>query len=197
LYIRDQDATVLGDPNLAAGHDRPVTIDDDCWLGVNTVVMPGVRIGKGCVVGAGSVVSADLPPYSVAVGAPARVVKQRLDFKPPSGIRFDDRAHWPYFYSGVGLADHERRQGAADGGLLVAHRFSLALDVRAGAGIALEACSPQGALSLRHGTQIARIGTSFAPIRFSAEPDAFGQLAFDVEGSGTRWPVRLRFAGLE
>lgn len=55
---------------------RPVRIGDDCWIGGNTTIMPGVTIGKGCTVAAGSVVTRDVPDFSVAVGAPARVVKQ-------------------------------------------------------------------------------------------------------------------------
>jgi acetyltransferase-like isoleucine patch superfamily enzyme len=54
---------------------RKVTIGDDCWIGGQTVILPGVTIGKGCTVGAGSVVSRDIPDWSVAVGRPARVVK--------------------------------------------------------------------------------------------------------------------------
>lgn len=54
---------------------KAVTIGDDCWIGGNTTIMPGVAIGKGCTVGAGSVVTKDIPAFSVAVGAPARVVK--------------------------------------------------------------------------------------------------------------------------
>ena len=54
---------------------RPVVIGDGTWLGINVVVLPGVTIGKGCVVGANSVVTADLPDYSVAAGSPARVLR--------------------------------------------------------------------------------------------------------------------------
>ncbi len=54
---------------------RPITIGDDCWLGGGTIVCPGVSIGPGCVIGAGAVVTKDVPPYSLAVGNPARVVK--------------------------------------------------------------------------------------------------------------------------
>lgn len=53
----------------------PVAIDDGAWLGENVVVGPGVRIGKGAVVGANAVVLSDVPDHSVAVGAPARVVR--------------------------------------------------------------------------------------------------------------------------
>jgi acetyltransferase-like isoleucine patch superfamily enzyme len=54
---------------------RPVTIGPGTWLGINVAIMPGVSIGQGCVVGANSVVTRDLPDYSVAAGAPARVLR--------------------------------------------------------------------------------------------------------------------------
>ena len=55
---------------------EPVEIGDGAWLGQNVVVCPGVRIGRGAVVGANSVVNSDVPPRTLAVGAPARVVKE-------------------------------------------------------------------------------------------------------------------------
>ncbi|MBF2063650.1 MAG: acyltransferase [Calothrix sp. C42_A2020_038] len=54
-----------------------ITIEDDCWLGAGVKVLDGVTIGKGCVIGANSVVTKDIPPFSVAVGVPARVIKKR------------------------------------------------------------------------------------------------------------------------
>ncbi|MBU0952254.1 MAG: acyltransferase [Elusimicrobia bacterium] len=56
---------------------KKIVIEDDVWLGANVVVCPGARIGKGCVIGAGAVVVKDIPPYSVAVGIPAKVIKER------------------------------------------------------------------------------------------------------------------------
>lgn len=56
---------------------EPVTICDGAWVGLNTSIMPGVTIGEGAVVGAGSVVTKNIPPYCIAVGNPARVVKKR------------------------------------------------------------------------------------------------------------------------
>jgi acetyltransferase-like isoleucine patch superfamily enzyme len=53
----------------------PTVIGDDVWLGAHAVVTSGVTVGERCVVGAGAVVTADLPPRSVAVGVPARVVR--------------------------------------------------------------------------------------------------------------------------
>lgn len=56
---------------------KGITIEDDCWLGSGVKVMDGVTIGKGSVIGAGAVVTKDIPPYSVAVGVPAKVISQR------------------------------------------------------------------------------------------------------------------------
>jgi len=53
-----------------------IIIEDDCWIAANVVITAGVTIGKHCVVGAGSVVVKDIPPYSVAIGNPAKVVKR-------------------------------------------------------------------------------------------------------------------------
>ncbi|HWE92194.1 MAG TPA: DapH/DapD/GlmU-related protein [Pseudonocardiaceae bacterium] len=55
----------------------PVRIGPDCWLGVKSTVLRGTRIGRGCVLGAHAVVRGDIPDYSIAVGAPARVVRNR------------------------------------------------------------------------------------------------------------------------
>lgn len=64
---------------LQGCHYKPVEIGEDVWLGAHVIVLAGVKIGRGCVVGANSVVNRDLPPYVVAVGAPARIVRSRLD----------------------------------------------------------------------------------------------------------------------
>ncbi|KAK9370331.1 trimeric LpxA-like protein [Lipomyces kononenkoae] len=55
---------------------KPIAIGSDCWIGGNVTVLPGVTIGEGCTIGAGSVVTKDIPPFSVAVGSPARVIKK-------------------------------------------------------------------------------------------------------------------------
>lgn len=57
--------------------DQPVFIEDDVWIGSRAILLKGVRIGRGAVVGAGSVVTKNVPPYAVVVGNPARVVKYR------------------------------------------------------------------------------------------------------------------------
>lgn len=52
-----------------------VVIEDNVWIGENACIMPGVRIGKGSIIGANSVVTHDVPPYSLCVGAPARIIR--------------------------------------------------------------------------------------------------------------------------
>jgi len=65
-------------PSLSKGG---IFIADDVWFGAGVIVLDGVRIGQGSVVGAGSVVTEDLPEFSVAVGSPARKIKDRRDKK--------------------------------------------------------------------------------------------------------------------
>jgi acetyltransferase-like isoleucine patch superfamily enzyme len=63
-------------PSLAKGG---ISIGEDCWLGASVTVLDGVALGKGCVIGAGAVVIESLPEYSVAVGNPAKKIKDRRD----------------------------------------------------------------------------------------------------------------------
>ena len=58
----------------------PIHIKRGCWLGEKVVIMPGVTIGKKCIIGANSVVTHDVPDYCIAVGSPAKVIK-KYDFK--------------------------------------------------------------------------------------------------------------------
>ena len=91
----------------------PVTIGDNVWIGGNTVICPGVTIGSNCVIGAGSVVTKDIPDWSMAAGNPCRVIRKITDedkryyFKK---IPFDDEA-WEDIVSG--------KQTQALGGTLV------------------------------------------------------------------------------
>lgn len=54
-------------------------IGNDVWIGQNAVILPGVHIGDGAIIGADCVVGCDIPPYSIAIGNPARVIKKRFD----------------------------------------------------------------------------------------------------------------------
>ena len=55
----------------------PIIIGDDVWIGEKAIILKSVNIGKGCVVGAGSVVTKDIPPFSIAAGNPAKIIKVR------------------------------------------------------------------------------------------------------------------------
>ena len=79
IYSRNHKMERNGKPMCKQGFQdiKPVHIGNDVWLGRRVMIMPGVTIGDGCVIGAGAVVAKDIPPYSVAVGNPAKVVKTR------------------------------------------------------------------------------------------------------------------------
>lgn len=57
----------------------PIVLEDDVWVGTNALILSGVRVGRGAVVGAGAVVSRDVPSYAIVCGVPARVVRYRFD----------------------------------------------------------------------------------------------------------------------
>lgn len=78
----------INDPNHAT-FERPVVIENHAWIGSRAIIMPGVTIGRGAVVGAGSVVTKDVPPLAVVAGVPAKQIgtrkndlNYRLDFHP-------------------------------------------------------------------------------------------------------------------
>ncbi len=99
LPIREQERRLDAAGTLAAT-DRPVWIQDDCWLGVNAVVCPGVTIGKGSVIGANAVVTQDVAPNSVMAGSPAREIGRRLDWRPPAVLQADRPEDLPYLLCG-------------------------------------------------------------------------------------------------
>ncbi|MBC6110544.1 acetyltransferase [Pedobacter fastidiosus] len=66
----------------------PVYIENKVWIGEFVSIMPGVRIGEGSIIGAGSIVNKDIPKYTIAVGSPARVIK-KYDFEQKKWIKFD------------------------------------------------------------------------------------------------------------
>ncbi len=60
------------------GKNYSVVIEDDVWIGAHAILLSGAKIGKGSVIAAGSVVSTEIPPYSIVIGNPARVARSRL-----------------------------------------------------------------------------------------------------------------------
>ena len=57
---------------------EPVLIGDDVWIGTGAIILQGIQIGHGSIIAAGAVVTRDIPPYSIAMGTPARVTGSRL-----------------------------------------------------------------------------------------------------------------------
>ena len=78
-YKGDFQDSPLSTPNSRRLETKPIVIKDNVWLGEGVCVMSGVTIGFGCIVGASSVVTKNLPDYSIAIGAPAKVIK-KYDF---------------------------------------------------------------------------------------------------------------------
>ncbi len=161
---------------------RPVVIEDDCWLGINVVISPGVTVGRGCIVGANSVVTSDLPPYAIAAGSPAKIIRQRLAFEPKQSIRatIDDDA--PYFYSGfiqLGVMEAEAFElKRSRGGFLAKNKFSIVLAIREGDSIQLEIDSYENCMLTHAGiSQHVSVGSSV--IVFNALPELRGVLKFN------------------
>lgn len=59
-------------------NDQDVIIEGDNWIGMNTTILKGVTIGRGCIVAAGAIVTKSTPPYSIVAGVPAKVIKMRF-----------------------------------------------------------------------------------------------------------------------
>jgi acetyltransferase-like isoleucine patch superfamily enzyme len=63
-------------PNYPTVQTKPIIIEDDVWIGFNSIILKGVTIGKGAIIAAGSVVTKDILPYSIVAGNPAQIIKQ-------------------------------------------------------------------------------------------------------------------------
>jgi acetyltransferase-like isoleucine patch superfamily enzyme len=88
VYISDSDWHGTYDRTREAGQAAPIVIEDNVWLGLRVIVGKGVRIGKNSIVGAGSVVTQDIPPNVIAAGNPA-TVRRELDPATPFRTRAD------------------------------------------------------------------------------------------------------------
>ncbi|WP_435203092.1 acyltransferase [Janibacter sp. GS2] len=79
IYTRNHASSDLSLPMRKQGFEPPeaVIIEDDVWLGARSMIMPGTRVARGSIVAAASVVTKDVPPFSVVAGTPARIVRNR------------------------------------------------------------------------------------------------------------------------
>ena len=68
-------------PMIYQGYSEPkrIIVEDDVWIGTRAIILPGVKIGKGAIVGAGAVVTKDVPQYAIVGGNPARIIRYRRE----------------------------------------------------------------------------------------------------------------------
>lgn len=80
IYSRNHRFDRIDIPMRMQGSDeiKPVVVGDDVWIGGRVTILPGVNIGKGAVIGAGSVVTKDVPEYAIVGGNPAKIIKSRV-----------------------------------------------------------------------------------------------------------------------
>lgn len=64
---------------ISFNESLPISIGNDVWIGINTIILDGVTISDGAIVAAGSVVTKDVPPYAIVGGTPAKIIKYRFD----------------------------------------------------------------------------------------------------------------------
>lgn len=72
VYMKEINVKTIGDDGL-------IIIEDDCWIGAKAIILKGVKIGRGSIIGAGSIVTKDVPPYSIYSGVPMKRIRPRWD----------------------------------------------------------------------------------------------------------------------
>jgi acetyltransferase-like isoleucine patch superfamily enzyme len=100
LTIREQDALELSSSESFLNNNKPVVIEEDCWIGKNVFIKRGTYIGRGAIIGTNCIVTKDIEPYTINVGSPIEKIKDRIDFSPLPNISAFELHHLPYFYRG-------------------------------------------------------------------------------------------------
>lgn len=94
LYLKNRGFVCENNDEIFNKGNKAVIIEDDVWIGQNAVILPGIKIGKGAVIGAGAIVTKDIEPYSIAVGVPAKVIKKRFSDDQIKKLKDIDWANW-------------------------------------------------------------------------------------------------------
>lgn len=71
--------TDITEANKPSGYDKDIIVENDVWIGCNVTLLSGVHIGRGATIAAGAIVASDIPPYAIAGGVPAKVIKFKWD----------------------------------------------------------------------------------------------------------------------
>jgi phosphonate metabolism protein (transferase hexapeptide repeat family) len=102
------------DPEIFAWRkEHRVIIGPDVWIGHNAILLPGVSVGAGSVVGAGAIVTKVVPPYTIAVGSPARIVKRRVEPAVETAMMRIAWWDWEHDRIAVAMADFRTLDAAA------------------------------------------------------------------------------------
>lgn len=75
-HVQFKEIITKGHPRTLDLGEKAVNIKSDAWIGCLSVILPGVNIGEGAIVGAGSIVTNDVPPYTIAAGNPAKIIRE-------------------------------------------------------------------------------------------------------------------------
>lgn len=179
FYIQDQDKMVHADLDLKNAHSKKVIIEDDCWIGINAVIMAGITVGKGSVIGANAVVTKDIEPYSVVVGSPAKSIRKRLDFYPPQKLTYDNDKDLPYFYSGFFTNKTNIDLDRLQGGIAVSRKFVVCADSGKSKQLILNLKkNAQGPVALSYNDQTMIItGGEFEQVSFNIAHELYHQFS--------------------
>ncbi len=190
FYLRDQDEMVHSDSELSKQHSKKVVIEDDVWIGINCVIMSGVKIGRGAVIGSNSVVTKDVLPFSVVAGLPAKEIKKRLDFIPKSTLTYNNSDDLPNFYKGVFVDVINIIVDKKQGGLSANKHFVLYLKEGGKVQLTIKKCNSES-LKIGYNKQKIELSNEFTDITFDMANDNFHHFSIDCNSTDVNEKIVL------
>jgi hypothetical protein len=160
-----------------------IEIHDDCWIGTNVVIMPNVTVGRGSIIGANSVITKNVAPYQVVAGVPAKVISTRLNFSPPTEIRYNQSADNPYFSFGFDDSyEPVIPKESFDGRLVIDDCFTLSLCKLGSKRLNLTVLIPDNQIcKLECNLQIITVETPKTDISFSLPDECMNSEYFNIK----------------
>jgi acetyltransferase-like isoleucine patch superfamily enzyme len=198
LPIKYQD-NILSANEKFNGADESIYIGDDCFVGINVVIMPGVTIGNGAVIGSNSVVLRDVKPYMIVAGSPAREIKNRLEFSPPELIDSENKEHYPYFYTGFQIGKNYLYDRGIGRGFICKKNFVLSLDTRRAKSIHLEIAPTtiNGFKLIMNGRYKLMVESISKELVFKVEGLVDQLLYFEIQGEDHMESLEIKKAWIE